>query len=58
LDRLEQRQQQMLLNFVWKNLTRNQATELAAILGEIAEVYRSLTTQKVANTISKAGTGI
>jgi hypothetical protein len=43
--------------FVWKNLTRDQATELAAILTFIANEKKSTTTQQVANTIQKAATG-
>ena len=48
------RNQSKLINFVWDNLTRKQAIELSELLGSIAAEHRSLTTQKVANTISDA----
>jgi hypothetical protein len=46
--------QAKLINFVWNNLTRNQAVELSEILANVAAEHKSLTTQKVANTISDA----
>lgn len=48
---------QQLRDFVWQNLTRNQATDLAAILESIARETKSFTTGKVANSIIKAATG-